>query len=144
MKKDKEIYNEPMLGNDGLKSSAEAAKTLADLGKEVLKTGGISEEITKADQESTSEYISSLKETLKAINQEIKECKNLDEKSMLYKQRDDVMNRMKEEKENQRHFNNNREDKNRNHSREVFAVVTTVAIGAIGYTAKFLLENKRT
>lgn len=144
MRKNKEINDEPILGNDTLKSSAEAAKTLADFGKEVLETGEISEEITKADQESTSVYLSSLKETLKTINQEIKDCKNFDEKSILYKQRDDVMNRMKEEKENQRYYNNNREDKNRNHSREVFAVVTTVAIGAIGYTAKILLENKRT
>ena len=143
MEKNKEIKDQFIQGTDTLKSNAEAAKTLADLAKEVLETGGISEEITKADQESTSEYFSSLKETLNAINQEIKDCKNPDEKSMLYKQREDVMNRMKEEKENQRHFNDNREDKNRSHSKGVFAIVATAALGVGGYAAKLLLESKK-
>ncbi|MCP2035482.1 gas vesicle protein [Planomicrobium sp. HSC-17F08] len=143
MGKNNKIKDQSIPGNDTLQSSAEAAKTLADLGKEVLKTGEISEGITKADQQSSSEYLSSLKEILTAINQEIKECKNLDERSMLYRQREDVMNRMKEEKENQRHYNDNREDKNRNHSRNIFASVAAVALGAGGIATKILLENKR-
>ena len=143
MEKNKEIKDQSIQGNETLKSNAEAAKTLADLAKEVMRTGGISEEITKADQKSTSEYLSFLKETLNAINQEIKDCKNPDEKSMLYKQREDVMNSIKEEKENQRFYNDNREDKNRSHSRGVFAIVAVAALGAGGYAAKFLLESKK-
>lgn len=143
MGKNKEIKDQSILGNDIFESSADAAKILADLGKEVLKTGKISEEITKADRESSFTYLSSLTETLKAINQEIKDCIDSDEKSMLHKQRKDVMNSMKEEKENQRQYNDNREDKNRTHSNGIFAIVTAVGIGALGYTAKHLLENKK-
>lgn len=139
MGQNQEIKYQSKLENDTLESKAETAKTLADLAKEVLRTGSISEEITKADQKSTSEYLSSLKETLNALNQEIKDCINSDEKSMLYKQREAVMNRMREEKENQRIFNDNREDKKRSHLKGVLAIVTTVAIGA---TAKFFLDNK--
>lgn len=144
MEKNIESTNQTIEGQDTLKSSADAVKILADLGNEALETGKISDEITIADQESTSEYLSSLKETLNAINLEIKECVSPDEKSLLYKQREDVMNRMKEEKENQRHYNENREDKNRNHSKSIFAVVATVAIGAGGFAAKYLLDTKRT
>lgn len=60
---------------------------------------------------------------------------------MLYKQREDILNRMKDEKENQRSFSNIREDKNRNHSKEVLAIVTIVAIGAAG-AAKIFLDKK--
>lgn len=143
MGKNNGTKDQSILGKDSHPSNTEAVKSLADLAKEVLKSGKISEEITKADHESTSEYFTSLNASLNAINQEIKDCANSEEKSMLYRQREDVMNRMKEEKENQRQYNDNREDKNRKHSRETFAVVTAVAIGALGYTAKFLLENKR-
>ncbi|WP_416144133.1 hypothetical protein [Planococcus koreensis] len=141
--KNKEIKNQSILQNDTLESSDETVRILADLGKEAMKTGEISEEITKADQESSSVYLSALKETLNAIKQEIKDCKDPDEKSVLYKQREDVMNRMKEEKENQRHFNDNREDKNRSHSKVIFGSIAAVALGAGGYVTKILLESKR-
>lgn len=143
MGQNQEIKYQSKLENDALESKAETAKTLVDLAEEVLRTGGISEEITKADQESTSEYLSSLKETLNALNQEIKDCINSDEKSMLYKQREDVMNRMKEEKENQRLYNDSREDKNRIHSRGVFTIVAAAALGVGGYAAKILLDIKK-
>lgn len=142
MEKNKEIKSEFLQEDSTFKSNAEATKIVADLAKDVLDTGGDSEKITEADQKSTSEYFSSLKDTLNAINQEIKDCNTLDEKSMLYKQREDVLNRMKEEKENQRNFNDNREDKNRGHSNRVLAIVTTVAIGATG-AVKFFLDNKK-
>lgn len=140
----KGIKDQSKLENDKPNNSAEAAKTLGDLAKEVLESGGISEDITKADQESSSEYFSSLKETLNAINQEIKDSTNPDEKSMLYKQRVDIITRMKDEKENQRNFNDTREDKNRNHSRGVFATVAAVALGAGSVAAKIFIDSKRT
>ena len=143
MKKNKDIKNPSIPGNNQFKFSDETVENLAELGKEVLNTGKISKEITEADHESTSKYFSSLNVSLNAINQEIKDCVNLDEKSMLYKQREDVMDRMKEEKENQRHYNDNREDKNRSHTGGVIAIVAAAALGAGGYAAKFLLENKK-
>lgn len=142
MGKSKEINSQFLQDDSTFKSNAEAAKIVADLAKDVLDTGGNTEKITEADQESTSEYFSSLKDALSAINQEIKDCKTLDEKSMLYKQREDILNRMKDEKENQRIFNDDREDKNRNHLKWVLAIVTTVAIGATG-ALKLFLDNKK-
>lgn len=143
MEKSKEINSQFLQEDNIFNSNAEAAKIVADLAKDVLDTGGSSEKITEADQKSTSEYFSSLNNALSAINQEIKDCKSLDEKSMLYKQREDVLNRMKDEKENQRIFNDNREDKNRNHAKGVLAIVTTVAIAA-AIAAKFFLDIKKT
>lgn len=142
MGENKEINSQFIQEDSTFKSNAEAAKIVADLAKDVLDTGENSEKITEADQKSTSEYFSSLKDALSAINQEIKDCKTLDEKSMLYKQREDILNRMKDEKESQRNFNDNREDKNRSHSKGVLAIVTTVAIGAAS-AAKFFLDNKK-
>ena len=144
MGKNKEIKDQSILENDTPNNSAETAKTLADLAKEAMESGGISEDITKADQESSSEYLSSLKETLNAINQEIKDSISLDEKSMLYKQREDIMNRMKKEKENQRNYNDAREDKNRSYSKGVFATVAAVALGAGSVAAKLFIDSKRT
>lgn len=142
MEKNKEIKSQFSQEDSTFKANIEAAKVVVELAKDVLEKGGNSEEITESDQKSTSEYFSSLQNALNAINQEIQDSKSLDEKSMLYKQRDDVLNRMKDEKDNQRAFNDNREDKNRSHSKGVFAVVTAVAIGAAG-TAKLYLDNKK-
>lgn len=142
MEKNKEIKSQFSQEDSTFKANAEAAKILAELAKDVLEKGGHNEKITESDQESTSKYFSSLQDALNAINQEIKDCKTLDEKVMLYKQREDVLNRMKDEKDNQRAFNDNREDKNRSHSKGVFAVVTAVAIGAVG-TVKLYLDNKK-
>lgn len=50
--------------NDTFKSSAEAAKTLADLAKELTKHGKSSESVTKGDQKSSLEYNSALAATL--------------------------------------------------------------------------------
>ncbi|MBU9673860.1 hypothetical protein KQ939_09950 [Planococcus sp. CP5-4] len=144
MERDKESKDKAMSRNPQFKSKEDVLKTLADFGKKVLETVEISEEVTTADQASTSEYLSTLKEALNAINQEIKNCTNTEEKLMLYKQRENVMDRMEEEKKNQRHFNENREAENRSHSKAVFAVITSVAVGAGSLVAKSLLENKRT
>lgn len=112
MEKNKEIKSQFSQEDSTFEANVEAAKVVVELAKDVLEKGGNSEEITESDQKSTSEYFSSLQNALNAINQEIQDSKSLDEKSMLYKQRDDVLNRMKDEKENQRAFNDNREDKN--------------------------------
>ncbi|KYG58469.1 hypothetical protein [Planococcus maritimus] len=109
-----------------------------------METGEIKKEVTTADQASTSEYLSALEVTLTAINQEIMNCTDTEEKLMLYKQRANIIDKMEEEKKNQRHFNENREAENRIHSKAVFAVVASVAVGAGSLVAKSLLENKRT
>ena len=144
MEKDKVNKDKSMARNSPFKSKEEVLKTLADLGKKVLETGEIKEEVTTADQTSTTEYLSALKETLTAINQEIKDCTNTEEKLMLYKQRAHIIDKVEEEKKNQRHFNENREAENRSHSKAVFAVVASVAVGTGSLVAKSLLENKRT
>lgn len=144
MEKDQVNKDKSIPRNSPFKSKEELLKTLADLGKKVMETGEIKEEVTAADQTSTTEYLSTLKETLTAINQEIKDCTNTEEKLMLYKQRANIIDKMEEEKKNQRHFNENREAENRSHSKAVFAVVASVAVGAGSLVAKSLLENKRT
>lgn len=142
MEKDKANKDKSMLRSSPFKSKEEVLKTLADFAKKVLETGEIKEEVTTADQASTSEYLSTLKETLTAINQEIKDCTNTEEKLLLFKQRENIVDRMEEEKKNQRHFNENREEENRSHSKGVFVVVASVAVGA-GFVAKALLEDKK-
>ncbi|TKI71920.1 hypothetical protein FC756_03755 [Lysinibacillus mangiferihumi] len=139
-----EINEKIIPENDTVKASAEAAKILANLAKEALKFGKSSEDITKADQQSTSEYNTALSDTLNAINKEISECDDPEEKSRLYKQREDVMNRMREEKEKQRQNNNEREEKDRNQATGLFAIVTAVALGAGAIATKLLLDNKKT
>lgn len=129
--------------NDTAKASAEAAKILADLAKEALKFGKSSKDITIADQQSTSEYNAALSETLNSINKEISETNNPEEKSSLYKQREDIINRMREEKEKQRQNNNEREEKDRNQATGFFTIVTVVALGAGGFAVKLLLDNKK-
>lgn len=128
---------------DTVKASAEAAKTLADLAKEAMKYGKSSKDVTIADKQSTSEYNVALSETLNSINKEISETNDLGERSSLYKQREDVMNRLKEEKEKQRINNNKREDKDRNQATGYFTIVTMAALGAGAYATKLLLDNKK-
>lgn len=130
--------------NIDLQTGIEASKTLAELAKEVLKYGKRSEDITKADQQSTTEYYHALTNTLEAVNKELSECHDLDEKSALYKQREDILNRMQEEKEKQRYYHNEREDKDRNQSKHLFAVVATIALGAGTVAAKMLIDTRRT
>lgn len=64
--------------------------------------------MTKADQQSSSEYLNSLSEALKAINKEISASTSLEEETMLYKQRENILNR-------QREYLSNREDEERKH-----------------------------
>lgn len=132
-----------VLNNDKTPGSVEAAKTLADLAKEVLKFGKSSVEITIADQQSSSEYNTSLSNTLNAINKEISESNDPEEKSVLYKQREDLLNRMREEKENQRLFNNEREEKDREQGIGLFKIVTVVALGGAGAVATKLFLDQR-
>lgn len=67
MWENKEYTDQIIKGNDTFESKTDAAKILAGLGKEVLKTREVSEEITKADRESSFIYLSSLTETFKSI-----------------------------------------------------------------------------
>ena len=128
--------------NDKITGSVEAAKTLADLAKEVLKFGKSSVDITIADKQSSSEYYTSLSNTLNAINKEISEYNDFEEKSVLYKQRVDLLNRMREEKKNQRLFNNEREEKDREQGIGLFKIVTVAALGGAVAT-KLLLDQRK-
>lgn len=99
--------------------------------------------MTKADQQSSTEYLDSLSETLKAINKEISASTSLEEKTMLYKQREDILNRQREEKENQREYQSNREDEERKHRNGFFGVAVAVALGAGPLVVKRLLTSRK-
>lgn len=125
------------------KFNSETAKILSDFGKEVLKFGKSSDENSKADQKSTSEFNNSLADTLISINKEIENCTDPDLKNSLYKQREDLLNRLEKEKENQRQYNSNREDKDRTQAKGIFATVAFVALGAGSVALKLLIDNKK-
>lgn len=128
---------------DTFKANAEAAKTIVDLAREALKFGKSSEEYIKADKQSTSEYIAALNETLAAINEEIKNTNDSDLKSHLYKQRQDILNRIETEKERQREFFKDSDKKDKDFSKDLIGIVTAVALGAGTIAAKLLIENKK-
>lgn len=50
---------------------------------------------------------------------------------------------MQDEKEKQRYYNNEREEKDCNQSKHLFAVVATIALGAGTVAAKMLIDTKR-
>lgn len=129
--------------NKTVTESVEAAKIIADLAKEALKFGKSSDYVTKADQQSSSEYNASLSNTLQAINKEISDCNDSEERLSLYKQREDILNRLREEKENQRQFNNQREEEDRNQANSYLAIVTAVVLGAGVVATKYLLGQKK-
>lgn len=131
------------LGKDTFKANAEAAKTIADLAKDALNFGKSSEEYIKADRQSTSEYIAALNETLTAINEEIKNTHDSELNSQLYKQRQDILNRIESEKERQRDFFKNNDKKDKEFSKGLIGIVTAVALGAGTIAAKFFIENKK-
>lgn len=125
------------------KVNLDAAKVLADLAKEMLKSRVSSDRITEADQKSTSEYNQALYDTLHAINEEIKKSNDTNERNMLYKQRENIMTRLREEKEEQRQNNNEREEKDRKLTTSLFATTTAVLVGAGAIAAKLLLDNRK-
>ncbi|MGN7409438.1 hypothetical protein [Sporosarcina sp. SAFN-010] len=129
--------------NNTLKENIEAAKVLVDFAKEALNFGRSGKEVTLADQYSTSEYNKGLLETLNYINKEIDKADETLGKSNLYKQREDILNRMREEKENQRLYNNEREASDRNLATGLVTVVAVVALGAGGVATKILLDSKK-
>lgn len=139
---EKKNSNASFEGNK-LKANLEAAKSIADLAKEALKFGKSSEEYIKADNHSTIDYMTTLKETLAAINEEIKNTNDSDLKTQLYKQRQDILTRLETEKEHQRSFFKELDNKDKDFSKGLVGIVTAVALGAGTIAAKLLLDNKK-
>lgn len=139
---EKKNSNASFEGNK-LKANLEAAKPIADIAKEALKFGKSSEEYIKADNHSTINYMATLKETLTAINEEIKNTNDSDLKSQLYKQRQDILIRLETEKEHQRSFFKDFDNKDKDFSKGLMGIVTAVALGAGTIAAKLLLDNKK-
>lgn len=130
------------MDKNNFKLNSDVIKNISELAKEIVRnTNGV--KITENDTISTSEYMGSLDETLKNVNKEILESDSSEEKSRLHKQREDILNRMREEKENQRIYQDNREEKERKHIKTIFGFVCALTVGASGVVLKTLLEDKK-
>jgi len=119
-----------------------ATENMSEIAKEIIRNSN-SEKVTENDTTSTSEYMSALNDALNSVNKEVLDSKSSDEKSNLYKQREDILNRMREEKENQRIYQDNREQNERNQNKFILGVVGAVALGFGNTLIKGLLENKK-
>lgn len=124
------------------KNFVHAIKDMSELAREIIRNSN-SEKITENDAISTSEYMSGLNDVLNSIDKEIQGCDSSEAKSDLYKQREDVLNRMREEKENQRAYQLNREQNERNYNKYILGVVGVAVLGAGGKMIKGLLEDKK-
>jgi len=130
------------MDKNDFKLNSDVIKNISELAKEIVRnTNGV--KITENDTISTSEYMGSLGETLSNVNKEILESDSSEEKSHLHKQREDILNRMKEEKENQRTYQTNREEKERKHIKAIFGFVCAISLGAGSVVLKTLLEDKK-
>ncbi|ODV57255.1 hypothetical protein [Lysinibacillus fusiformis] len=130
------------MDKNDFKLNTDVIKNISELAKEIVRnTNGV--KITENDTISTSEYMGSLGETLINVNKEILESDSLEEKSRLHKQREDILNRMREEKENQCTYQANREEKERKHIKAIFGFVCAVSLGAGSVVLKTLLEDKK-
>lgn len=130
---DKDFYKNNIAG---------ATENISEIAKEIIRNSN-SEKITENDTTSTSEYMSGLKDALNSVNKEIQGSESSEEKSGLYKQREDVLNRMKEEKENQRDYQSNREQNERNQIKFILGVFMTVALGVGSAIITTMLEDKK-
>ncbi|WP_342530093.1 hypothetical protein MKX57_16180 [Lysinibacillus sp. FSL M8-0216] len=128
--------------NDYRNNSEEVIKNISGIAEEIIRNTN-SEKVTENDTISTSEYMASLNEALKSVDKEIQECKSFEEKSDLHKQREDILNRMREEKENQRNYQANREENERKHIKYIFGFVGAIALGVGSVALKTLLEDKK-
>ncbi len=130
------------MDKNDFKLNSDVIKNISELAKEIVRnTNGV--KITENDTISTSEYMGSLGETLKNVNKEILESDSSEEKSRLHKQREDILNRMSEEKENQRTYQANREENERKHIKVIFGFVCAATLGAGSVVLKTLLEDKK-
>lgn len=131
-----------MDGNDYRNNSEDVIKNISGIAEEIIRNTN-SEKVTENDTISTSEYMASLNEALKSVDKEIQECESFEEKSDLHKQREDILNRMREEKENQRNYQANREENERKHIKYIFGFVGAIALGVGSVALKTLLEDKK-
>ncbi|KGR89471.1 hypothetical protein [Lysinibacillus odysseyi] len=131
------------MNNNNYKNNLEdATRNISEVAKEILRNSN-SEKVTENDTTSTSEYMSNLKDALNSVNKEIQESESFEEKSELYKQREDILNRMREEKANQRVYQADREENERTYNKQILGVVGAIALGVGTTVLKTIIENKK-
>lgn len=131
-----------MVDNNYKNNPEGVTEHISEIAKEIIRNSN-SEKVTENDTTSTSEYMSNLKDALNSVNKEIQKSESFEEKSDLYKQREDILNRMREEKANQRVYQADREQNERTHNKYILGVVGAVALGVGGTVLKTLLEGKK-
>lgn len=120
----------------------DATKNISEIAKEMIRNSN-SEKITENDTTSTSEYMRGLNDVLNSVNKEIQESTSSEAISDLHKQRKDILNKMEKEKENQRVYQLNREQNERNHHKLILGLLGVVALGGGSIVIKALLEEKK-
>ena len=131
-----------MVDNNYKNNPEDVTEHISEIAKEIIRNSN-SEKVTENDTTSTSEYMSNLKDALNSVNKEIQKSESFEEKSDLYKQREDILSRMREEKANQRVYQAEREQNERTHNKYILGVVGAVALGVGGTVLKALLEGKK-